>query len=149
MDKRQTPGLYNYLSFFYNTHNKLINKIIVENQLDLSLTEYLVMWNIVDYKETSQYELSKITGYTPARINQAVQSLHGNNYLEKLADYSSKIKLIPTDSGLEIIEFIQEKSFEYLKYYISEDDFANLEELYPPLKRFSSSLAKNPKFRNL
>lgn len=149
MDKRETPGIFFYMNFTYNIHNNLLKQTLKKEDISLSILEYLVLWAIIDNPEISQYELSKQTGYTSGRINQTVQSLTLKKFLKKEPDYSSKIRLVLTATGISTIEKIQSEMFRYLKNYTSEEDYRNLSDFYKSLKAFSLSLMKNPKFRNL
>ncbi len=149
MDRRETPGIFFYMNFAYNIHNNLLRHSLNKENLSLSNLEYLVMWAVFDEPQISQYELSKQTGYTSARINQTVQSLVKEGFLRKESDYSNKVRLILTDSGISTIEKIQSDMFTYMKNYTSEEDYKNFSDFYEPLKAFCLSLAKNPKFRNL
>lgn len=149
MVTREAPGLFFYVNFAYNIHNKLLRHVLKREGINLSVIEFLLLWAIYDNKEITQYELSKVTGYTTARINQAVQSLADNGYLKKLPDYSSKVRLELTENGTGCIELLYGEILTYIKENTSEADYKNMMDFYEPLKKFCLSLAGNSKFRNL
>jgi len=137
MEPRVAPGLLQNLISVNNLFGKILNTVFKTYPVPLSVPEYVMLWTIHDNPGNTQYQLSKMSGFTTQRCHQIIQSLLDSELVEKAhIGYGNKTNIVVTPKGTETAYDIQKLVQGIMTEGLSEEELQFFEDVRIHLERF-------------